>query len=751
MGLNDMIKNGKIVVVAGAGISKSPPSNLPSWWDFNKILIDTIGEVGSKYLNLTENALDADKIIENLTVVNVSQLFVNHLAGKTYFSLLSLLDGVSPNENHYMLAELAKSNTISAIVTTNFDTLIERAFEEKNIPHCVYSAPDDFEHSDLNSFPIYKIHGSADNPLYAIDTVMQKLSGLSVGKKTVMRDLFSNNHVLFMGFSGEDFLIDSDYIPISSCKKGITWIAHPGSKFNKQTISIIEAMNIDVQTKDLRTFYSECGWGIPIVEGFSKHTPSQFESRAKLEIEQLLYQPFINPLNCAGMCVQLLDYVGSPERADRIAELLQRKIEQKEFEYDIPALTQIGEHYKHRNDCEGAIKIYKLQLDRMENKRLAAIVDLPSYALNMSTILCNLSLIYCIQEQYDQALFTLTDAFSYAVIGRNWENIALSLYLISMTLLKKSIRYKEPDAESVKTQLKRYYMLKAAMNVAKHGGVADRIVEIGIALAAFYSDWGFKIEYTEVKGDIERALPLSLQDAGKIANMLSLFESNMLTTPLFEGNPIKMMLSFDYPDNWKQFGSKPILSYKEGREAKRLFFTRSSEECKKYMEENINTALSNKQLDLADVLLDALIGITLYQSNIESENNNTIECIKLLLKAESLLKLCFKIEIQLQRVDRVGQTIGMMTQLCQRLPDYEKNQALFWAELTLCLCLDPKSCWQMCHASALAATIHFENKSYKAAKEYCELFFKIIQENPNANGSERISAINEMYAQIIKS
>ena len=33
----------------------------------------------------------------------------------------------------------------------------------------------------------------------------------------------------------------------------------------------------------------------------------------------------------------------------------------------------------------------------------------------------------------------------------------------------------------------------------------------------------------------------------------------------FQMKKIKMMLSFDYPDNWKQFGSKPILSYKEGK------------------------------------------------------------------------------------------------------------------------------------------------------------------------------------------
>jgi hypothetical protein len=40
--LKEAIRKKSLVIVAGSGISKDIPSNLPSWWEYNKIIIDEI-------------------------------------------------------------------------------------------------------------------------------------------------------------------------------------------------------------------------------------------------------------------------------------------------------------------------------------------------------------------------------------------------------------------------------------------------------------------------------------------------------------------------------------------------------------------------------------------------------------------------------------------------------------------------------------------------------------------------------------
>lgn len=131
MTFEEAAKAGKVVVVAGAGISKDSPANLPSWWDYNIILLECIGQMGSKALGSTQNLLDMEVIKKGISVTSVSEFFVDRIAGKHYYPLLSMLDGAQPNMHHFMLAQLFDLGIIHAIVTTNFDTLIERAFEQK--------------------------------------------------------------------------------------------------------------------------------------------------------------------------------------------------------------------------------------------------------------------------------------------------------------------------------------------------------------------------------------------------------------------------------------------------------------------------------------------------------------------------------------------------------------------------------------------------------------------------------------------
>ena len=65
--------------------------------------------------------------LDDLDVTEFSQLVSDAFAGATWFDVLGVLDGVAPNMNHLALAYWAKEGSLRTVVTTNFDTLIERA------------------------------------------------------------------------------------------------------------------------------------------------------------------------------------------------------------------------------------------------------------------------------------------------------------------------------------------------------------------------------------------------------------------------------------------------------------------------------------------------------------------------------------------------------------------------------------------------------------------------------------------------
>ena len=124
----------KFVVVAGSGISKASPSNLPSWWEYNLILLEELNRSASSLLPEGEYALTLN-LMEYIPVVSVSDFLTRGAMGKGYFPILKILDGSSPNNIHYGLASLAQRGQLKAIITTNFDTLLEQAFDNSGVPY----------------------------------------------------------------------------------------------------------------------------------------------------------------------------------------------------------------------------------------------------------------------------------------------------------------------------------------------------------------------------------------------------------------------------------------------------------------------------------------------------------------------------------------------------------------------------------------------------------------------------------------
>jgi hypothetical protein len=133
-------------------------------------------------------------------------------------SLLLHVPGAKPSIVHRTLARLP----ISYVLTTNFDNLMERAFEEndetKNPSTEIYRLRGDRQEvkvATVNEPLVYKLHGSMSSlPSHKLivteDDVVEFLCCLLLGDPplpSVVKSLFEDNSILFIGYGLKDWSI----------------------------------------------------------------------------------------------------------------------------------------------------------------------------------------------------------------------------------------------------------------------------------------------------------------------------------------------------------------------------------------------------------------------------------------------------------------------------------------------------------------------------------------------------------------
>lgn len=314
--LADAITRGRLVVVAGAGISVLPPSSLPSWWGFNEALLKALRQAAQSLLPPGYDELLQDLTLDRIPVVAFSDHVVRSFAGEAYFPMLGLLESSRPNANHRALAELARRGCLQHIVTPNFDTLIERAFRDADVALEVLigrDSPAAVEGRGRARTMLHKIHGSANDKTSLVDTVSQKLRGLSTEQRAALEEAFADGHVLFIGFSGADFDFDPDYLPLSKAMdtagQAFTWVSRPGTqpppiarKLARNASWLVEGelpqwfetLGLDPET--LITA-SSAQLGAPV------STPAV---NLPERIAEWIAQPAFGPWACAALCLRLL-------------------------------------------------------------------------------------------------------------------------------------------------------------------------------------------------------------------------------------------------------------------------------------------------------------------------------------------------------------------------------------------------------------------------------------------------------------
>jgi hypothetical protein len=224
------------------------PSCLPDWKGLNRPLLEQIKALALELPELAGSAAAAIRRldIEQFGVEALSDAIVHSFAGDSYFPLLGVLDSDQPNLNHEAIAELARLGRCHAVVTTNFDTLLERAFRKAGLQWQSLREGRRFSRkprerlSDLQDPRLG--HGFRRTRRYSeSEAPWVVLSGACPPD----RSLSPQSHPRG-GFSGADLAFGVDYLALSALKsssKGISWIVEPGRTLNPHAKAAIESVN----------------------------------------------------------------------------------------------------------------------------------------------------------------------------------------------------------------------------------------------------------------------------------------------------------------------------------------------------------------------------------------------------------------------------------------------------------------------------------------------------------------------------
>jgi tetratricopeptide (TPR) repeat protein len=212
-----------LVVLAGAGVSMPAPSCLPGWTDFNDAVLNGLAQRAEE---LTGGAIPGGETMIGLRTlrdqagalpIDFQAQLMEEECGPDYFRVLQSIDADATNGCHAAIAAMADTGVLKAIVTTNFDRLIERALDARGVDYRVFRRTSEFDSLEEalvagGTLAVVKVHGSADLPDSMVDTLRQRVQGRPESLVRALEGLFARHALLIAGFSGADLAYDKEYL-----------------------------------------------------------------------------------------------------------------------------------------------------------------------------------------------------------------------------------------------------------------------------------------------------------------------------------------------------------------------------------------------------------------------------------------------------------------------------------------------------------------------------------------------------------
>lgn len=219
-----VIRRGEATFFVGAGVSAPPPSRLPLAAGLVASLIDPVLQPLALPGRLARAVTSA---LIRLRPEVITDVLLEHLGVDAARPLLHALHA-PPNAWHGLLA--AALDAGCSVLTTNFDTLIEKAAAALGARHDTVVGTAIGENVQAGS-TLFKIHGSIGgnirDALSSIALAVRQVGlGLSLPQTQLLRALLESRPLVVLGYSGRD---DFDILPallnLQRTAAGL-WVVH---------------------------------------------------------------------------------------------------------------------------------------------------------------------------------------------------------------------------------------------------------------------------------------------------------------------------------------------------------------------------------------------------------------------------------------------------------------------------------------------------------------------------------------------
>lgn len=228
--LNKSMLNNELVVFVGAGVSMG--SGLPSW---NKLVEEIQNRLGITDTSFSDNTI-------------IPQLYYNSRGKKDYNELIHELlykPNAVPNDIHNCLVKINPRY----IITTNYDNLIEQAFNESGIFLDVIEKDSNLPYAHTEHMLI-KMHGGFkyDNYVLKEDDYLNYTNNFTL-ISSYIKALFARYTILFVGYSYND----------PDTKQLFSWVRNILKDDQQRAYLINVTDDYDLQTYD---YYKNMGMNV---------------------------------------------------------------------------------------------------------------------------------------------------------------------------------------------------------------------------------------------------------------------------------------------------------------------------------------------------------------------------------------------------------------------------------------------------------------------------------------------------------
>lgn len=440
--LVQFLRGKRLVPFVGSGISLFPPSELPTGGQLRDGILEALAKRSPERLKTHINAAKGKEPNPEL----VYQIIYDNV-GDYFFSSYNLLEIDKANSNHLFLARLAKHGYLRTIVTTNFDCLIEHAFKKEKVDFYVYYDERGFSmylsQDNRGRIAIIKLHGTIEDRQSMIATLRQVGKGLSPNQAQILDNLLKEQHVLFIGYSGNDFDLYPKLLSMADTAKGIHWNFGPQERPSQQMQRLLTTYGDKANHSfmDLAELLEKVANELKIPYDKRSHTSETEKSQRKQRLQFLnRWASKIDEYHFPSIIGHLSNRLGDYEAAICSWIELLGIAEKNDLYFDrAVAYLNLGLACRNKSQWDEAVKYLQRSLEVLES--LAILEGAESIKVSVSIdeeiekVYSALGLVYTSKHQWDEAIEyhqksleiseKLPDTRQMEVMARSYNNLGV--------------------------------------------------------------------------------------------------------------------------------------------------------------------------------------------------------------------------------------------------------------------------------------------------------------------------------------